>query len=29
MLNLYYIIASGITGIAVGIAIMSMIQDLK
>lgn len=29
MLNLYYIIASGITGIAVGIAIMSLVQDLK
>lgn len=29
MLNLYYIVASGITGVAVGIAIMSIIQDLK
>lgn len=29
MLNLYYVIASGITGIAVGVAIMSVIQDLK
>lgn len=29
MLNLYYVIASGITGVAVGIAIMSLIQDFK